>query len=138
MHVITKQEITMNKEDYLKELKALRGKIDVQAEALNDLGPLPEWAYLYSTDIVNPGEFRIDIPADKKKLSLLRHIIGRPWRFHSVTKSTIDGHSWYMYRHRTGVMLEIDLDPRREGSMCSFVKVGEKTVSVFEVQCNEA
>lgn len=128
----------MNKEDYLEELKALEGKIDIQREALDDLGPLPEWAILYSLDIVNPGGFRIDIPADKKKLSETRRIAGRSWRFDRKVTSTVDGHSWYVYLHRTlGVELKIDLNPKLAGSTYHLVQVGERVEPIYEVRCDD-
>lgn len=128
----------LTKERYMELLLAGNrlATVEEHTQALGDLPPLPEWAELYPPSIVGVGEFRIDIPYDFDRLREIRKAIGSRWRLH---RSRPPGSfRAYDYDHVSlPVKLELVMLPDMEGSTCECVKVGERTIDVYEVRCSD-
>lgn len=120
-----------NKHYVLRGLEEALMDIARVKEATEQLPDLPEWSRLWATDT----ELHIDIPYCWQKYREVRRLLGG--NYDSLGAHTSDqGRAWRYLRHGTGVALHIILDPTREGSACERVKVGEKTVPIFDVRCN--
>lgn len=129
----------MNKE-YLEELEAYRGKLDAQVEALKNIPILPDWADLYSVEIIAPGSFRIDIPYSEEKLLILEKLlgVGDAWEFLRTNK-VYNANKKVSYIHKaTFIPLEVFMLLDMDGSDFERVQIGEEIEPIYGRAKNEA
>lgn len=128
----------MNKEEYRSKFLEIRAPAtqDEHLLALDDLpDDLPEWAHLYSPEVIRIGSYRIDIPFDLALMKKMRQLLGSAWIFLGKWDSSA-GFSTLEYRHSVlPVILSVCMHAKLAGSACKMVEVGEEVTPIYEVQC---
>ena len=135
----------MTKSEYREifESEFLDGKIERRATveehicALDDLPEIPEWATLFWPGIGAIGTYRIDIPHSKDRLAEFRKLLGKKWRFKSSYEYDRCTEHTYANVENELVTLDVVMQPSMDGSSCKVIQVGEETVPIFEISCDE-
>lgn len=126
-------------EGYMLEFNAIyrsEGLLDRHLAAFDDLPLMPEWAYLYSPNVIELGAFRVDIPFAPERMGEFRRLLGGKWKSECVWTHSQDGDRVHEYVHaELDIKLIVLMDASNEGSTCERVKISEEVVDIYEVRC---
>lgn len=101
-----------------------------QIELINLLPDMP-----VETFVINRDSVCFFIPYNLATLRKIRRALGSNWRLSASFFDNRDGVRFLSYRHSLGYSLSFHLQSSHSGATCARVKVGERTVPIYDVTC---